>query len=143
MSKRMKIVISVVTAVLLLAIGATAVVAQEEQQTTPEVGGKGLLARVAEILDISETDLVNAFKQARQEMRDESFDQALDKAVENGSITQEEANEIREWWEQGPETIDRGLLPHARDGQSGGRWNKHCQDGCGACPGARLFGPAQ
>jgi len=143
MSKRMKIIISVVTAVLLLAIGATAVVAQEEPPTTQEVGGKGLPARVAEILCISETDLVNAFKQACQEMRDESFDQALDKAVENGSITEEEANEIREWWEQRPETVDRGLLPHAWGWQLGGRWHKNYQGGCGACPGARLFGPAQ
>jgi len=101
--------------VVLLAVGGTAMVMAEEEPTPPpELGAKGLLARVAEILDISEEDLVNAFKQARQEMRQEAFIRALDKAVEKGRITQEEANEIKEWWEQKPEALGPSLFPRAR-----------------------------
>ncbi len=107
MSRRVKILISALVVILLLAVGGTAMVlAQEEPTPTPEASAEGLLARVAEILDIPQEDLVNAFKQARQEMRQEAFVRALDKAVAEGYITQEEANEIKEWWQQKPEALD-------------------------------------
>ena len=74
MSKRVKILVSVVIAVVLLTVGiAVPVMAQEESTPTPERGTKGLLTRVAEILDIPQEKLVNAFEQAQQEMRDEAF----------------------------------------------------------------------
>jgi len=111
MSKRVKILISVVVAILLLAMGTTATVMAQEEP--PEVSAKGLLARVAEILGIPEEDLINAFNQAQQEIREEAFDKWLDKAVERGLITQEKANEIKEWWEQRPEALDRSLFPPA------------------------------
>lgn len=112
MSKRVKILISVAVAILLLAIGATAMVMAQEEPTPPESGAKGLLARVAEILGIPEEELVNAFKQAQQELREEAFTKFLDKAVEEGLITQEEADQIKEWWEQRPEAISH-LFPLA------------------------------
>ena len=90
--------------------GAVTVMAQEKPTPTPEAGAKGCLARVAEILDIPQEDLVNAFKQAQQEMRQEAFIRALDEAVEQERITQEEANQIKEWWEQRPEVVDRPAL---------------------------------
>ncbi len=106
MSRRTKVIISVTLAILLLAVGTTAIVmAQEETTPTLEPGAKGLLVRVAEILDIPEEDLINAFKQARQELRGEAFIGALDRAVEKGRITQEEADEIKEWLEQKPEAL--------------------------------------
>ena len=114
MSKRAKVIVSVVLAVVLLAVGITVpVMAQEEPTPPPEAGAKGLLARVAQILDIPEEDLANAFKQAHQEMREEAFIRALDKAVEKGRITQEGADEIKEWWEQRPETLSPSLFPRA------------------------------
>ena len=114
MSKKMKVLVTVVVAVLILTIGGTAtVMAQDEPEPTPETEGNGLLARVAEILDIPQEELASAFRQARQEMRQETFLRFLDKAVEEERITQEEADEIREWWEQRPEAAN-GLLQHAR-----------------------------
>ncbi len=114
MSKRVKLIVSVVVAMLLLTVGiAVPVMAQEEPRPTPEAGTNGLLARVAEILDISEENLLNAFKQARQEMKEEAFLRGLDKAVAKGFIAQEEADEIEEWWEQKPEVLDRSRLRHA------------------------------
>jgi len=69
MSKKVKVLISVVAAILLLTIGATVpVMAEEESTPAPEAGANGLLARVAEILDIPNENLESAFRQAQQEM---------------------------------------------------------------------------
>jgi len=133
----MKVLVSVLVAVLLLVVGGTTMVmAQEDEEPapTPQVEANGLLTRVAEILDIPEEDLVAAFEQARQEMRGEAFDQALAKAVEEGLMTQEEADEIKGWWEQKPEVVDRGLL--GRDFRFMG---PRCED----MPGNRLGVRAQ
>ncbi len=113
MSKRMKIIISVVMAVLLLTVGTTAtVMAEEDTPPAPEVSINGLLARVADILGIPEEQLADAFEQARQEMKSEAFTSFLDKALESGRITQEEYNAILEWREARPEAMD-SLCPRA------------------------------
>jgi hypothetical protein len=111
MSKRVKIIVSVIVAVLLLTVATTAtVMAQEEEpvqeEPAPQLEGRtGLLVRV-EILGISQEELVDIFRQAQQEMRQEAFIRALDKAVEEGLITQGEFDEIKEWWESKPEALD-------------------------------------
>ena len=107
MSKRVKILVSALVVVLLLTVGATAtVMAQEDPTPTPQAEAKGLLARVAEILDIPQEELVDAFRQAQQEIRQEASIRFLNKAVENERITQEEADEIEEWREQKPEALE-------------------------------------
>ena len=114
MSKRMKVLVSVLVAVLLLTVGSVAaVLADEEPTPAPEAGSNGLLARVAEILDIPQENLVNAFRQAQQEIRQETRNRFLEKAIEQGRITQDEADDILNWWEQRPETCDR-LMQRAR-----------------------------
>ena len=118
MSKKVKILVSVVAAVVLLTVGGTAIVmAQDEpaqeEPVQEEPSANGLLDRVAEILGIEKEDLVNAFKQAQQEMRDEVVDRLLAKALEKGLLTEDEANEIEEWWAQKPEVLGSGLFPHA------------------------------
>lgn len=118
MSKKVKILVSVVVAILLLTVGGTAaVMAQEDPAPTPEAGAKGCLARAAEILGIPQEDLVNAFKQAQQEMRHEAFTRALDRAVKQERITQDEADQIKERYEQRPEALDCPAL-HTRIFQS-------------------------
>ena len=121
MSKKVKVLVSVlVVAVLLTAGGVTTVMAQEGSEPPPEASTeetstKGLLARVAEILGVSQEELVNAFKQAQQEIREEALDKLLAKAVEEGLITEDEANEIKGWWEEArPEVLDQGLCRRAR-----------------------------
>ena len=59
-----KVIVSVLVAILLLTVGATATVMAQEEPTppAPQVEENGLLARVAEILDIPQEDLVNTFK---------------------------------------------------------------------------------
>jgi hypothetical protein len=119
MSKKVKVIVSVVAAVVLLTVGtATAVMAQEDGSTANTTGTRGLFARVAGSLNVTEEELIDAFKQARQEMgqemkqmwqerRQKACSKAIDKAVEKELITQGEAGEIREWWEQRPEAINR------------------------------------
>ena len=111
MSKRMKVLVATLAAVFLLAVGGTAMVMAQDEEPAPEAGANGLLARVADILGVvTEEQLADAFEQARQEMRQETFLRFLEKAVEEERITQQEADEFLEWWEQRPETCDRLLL---------------------------------
>ncbi|MEE9583760.1 MAG: hypothetical protein V3W01_03785, partial [Dehalococcoidales bacterium] len=109
MSQRVKVLISALVVALLITAGATVAVMAQEEPPPPE--SQGLLSRVAGILGIPEDELVNAFKQARQEMQAEALDRALDRAVEEGLITPDEAVEIKQWQEQRPEALDQ-LRPH-------------------------------
>jgi len=111
MSKKLKILISALLVATLLTVGTTATVlaeGEEDEDTTAvteEETKEGFLNRVADILGIEKEDLVNAFEQARQEMCGAAFTDHLNEAVAEGLITQEQADEIIEWWEQRPEGI--------------------------------------
>ncbi len=145
MSKKVKVIVSVLVAVVLLTVGGVAAVMAQGEPTPPlepstrgrlatgvepraqlsrfsgYVGDNmtaGLLARVAEKLGVTEEELANAFKEAQQEIREEAFIGALDRAVEKGRITEEEANEIKEWYEQRPEVLGSGLFQRARISQA-------------------------
>ena len=129
MSKKVKVLISVLVVALLLTVGGvTMVMAEGEEETTPspeETGEKGLLDRVADILGINKETLIDAFQQAQQEMGEEAFINRLNQAVAEGLITQEQAGEITKWWElrpddaieawqgQGPNATGRGMFKHA------------------------------
>jgi len=131
----MKILVSLLVAVLVFTIGGTAMaLAQEDEDEEEElvtgVEANGLLSKIAQILDIPEDELREAFAQAREELKEEKFNetfyQLIDKAEEEELITSEEAEAIREWWEQKPEALDPALLRRAfsfagpRDGQMPG-----------------------
>ena len=65
------------------------------------------ISKVADILGLTEEQVADAIEQARQEMRDEVLGQCLDNAVENGLITEDEAAEIQEWWDNRPAALDK------------------------------------
>ncbi len=149
MSKKVKVLISAVVLALLLTVGVTAtVMAEEEEETTPppEENAQGLLGRVADILEIDEEDLIAAFKQAQQEMKEEVFINRLNQAVEEGRITQEQADEIigwwqlrpddeiREWWELKPEAMGPDMFRHTLRSRISPRF--HMRNGFGGlfCP---------
>ena len=155
MSKKAKVLISVLVVALLLTVGATAtVMAEGEEETTPlpEVSAKSLLERVADILEIDKEDLIDAFEQAQQEMMGDAFINRLNQAVAEGRITREQADEIirwweqrpddaiREWWGQKPEVIEPGMFKHNLRSRIWPRF--HLQNGfrAGFCP--RLPGEA-
>ena len=72
MFRRIKVIISALVVVVVLTVGSAATVMAEGEVTPPpEAGAECLLARVAQILGISQEYLTNAFEQARQEIREE------------------------------------------------------------------------
>ena len=120
MSRKMKVLVSALVLVLLLTVGGTAIALADEAEepvNVPPVEVNGVLSRVAEILNIPEEDLAEAFGQAREEMwqerHGEAFGEALERAVAEGLLTEEEAGEIKEWWAQRPEALGPGLLQRA------------------------------
>ena len=93
MSKRMKVLTLVLAVILLVTAGtATIAMAQEDKPTLVEgVGVKdSLLARVAEILDIPQEELVYTLQQVWQELREEC------QPTCNSTIRQETKNRFTE-----------------------------------------------
>jgi uncharacterized protein YehS (DUF1456 family) len=90
----------------------------------PGIGVGVLMPRVAAILNIDEQTLLSAFQQAGAQLRDENLVKALDKAVANGKITQDEANQIQSWWAQRPAALEKLMPGVGLDGlRQGGRGN--------------------
>ncbi len=78
MSRRIKVIISVLAVVVVLTVGSAATVMAEGEATPPEAGAECLLARVAQILGIPQEDLTDAFEQARQEIREEALSRSCE-----------------------------------------------------------------
>lgn len=117
MSKKVKVLVSVLVMAVLLTIGgaATALAQEEPAQEEPTelelelapcFRANGILAKVAEVLGITPEELIDIFKQAQQELREEAFIKYVEKAAEKGIISSEEAEEIIEWWKDSPEAVD-------------------------------------
>ena len=79
------------------------------------------VAKVAEQLGLETEQVANAFQQAHQEMCQEAQQLRLQKALEEGLITEDEASEIQDWWQQQPEALQK-LGP------------------ANACPGGHMWG---
>jgi hypothetical protein len=128
MSRKLKIIIGVVAAVVLLTLAGTSVAIAQTPPPTPPAVSNALLTRVAQILNIPEAQLVDAFKQAEKELRTQAIDQALQNAVQNGRLTQQQAKDIKDWWDKRPAVVDSvlprffGVIPGMR-GMMGGVWN--------------------
>lgn len=103
MWKSKKFILVVVLAVVVL-VGGTAgiVLAQTDDGDGSQL--QTLLARVAGILNIDQVELEDAFDQARSEMRAEALDRYLQHQVDQGRITQDEADQYQEWWQAKPDT---------------------------------------
>ena len=111
MSKKWKIILAVVAAVVVLTVGGGAIVlANDGEQTAP--ASNPLLARVAELLggNITEQDLVDALKAARIEVAKEQITAALDKAVANGVISTAEKASIEAWLAQQPDPAEKEAM---------------------------------
>ena len=107
MKKRYWLTGTIVAAVMLLGIMGGVAMAQETDDEDGDSTKQTFAARVADILDLDETTVQDAMDQAREEMREEALQAKLDWLVENGHITQEQADEYEEWIESRPE----GLSP--------------------------------
>ncbi len=56
---------------------------------------------------ITLSQLQAAITQAEAQMKSDALTQALANAVANGTITQDEANQIQSWWNQRPPAVDK------------------------------------
>jgi hypothetical protein len=75
-----------------------------------------LMSRVAEILNLDEATVSDAFQQASQEMMTERQQERLQQAIDDGLITEAEAAEIQSWWDSRPEALE-GMGPLGDQGQ--------------------------
>jgi transcriptional regulator with XRE-family HTH domain len=89
---------------------------------------EAVLSKVADILGITVEQLTDATEQAREELRAEAHErirerneERLQNAVENGVITEDEANQIREWWQSRPAALDKLRPLGPPDGRMRGR----------------------
>ncbi len=95
---------------------------------------QALLDRVCAIYEeqtgvaIDPEQLEDAVRQARSEMRDEAVEDWLQNLVDNGKLTQEEADQYLEWWEARPDVE----LPSPRLARLGHRAGMMLGDGFGA-----------
>ena len=120
MKRYMKYGIIAIVAVVALSAGITAVVSAEspEGEAGSNTGpGQIFIGKLADILESDEEELADAFKQARQEMCEEHQEQRLQNAIDEGLITEEEAEQIRGWWDSRPEAMQQ-LGPQGRQHMS-------------------------
>jgi hypothetical protein len=124
--KKKHLIITLVAIATTVGITTGLVFAQDENEeaTQPGAGHEALLERVCEIYEdntgvaIEPEALKDAFAQAQDEMMAEAMESYLDKLVEEGVITQEEADQLKEWWEARPDTALPGR-PLLRGGPGG------------------------
>ena len=92
----------VLGAAILVGSIAGVVYAQEddEEDVAPRIA---LLERVADKLGIDVEQLTDAFNEAVSEIQDEARLRWIEKAVEEGWLTEEEAQEYSEWWAAKPD----------------------------------------
>ena len=101
MWRRKKVIIIALLAAVLLAGGISGAVLAADNGADDQP--KTVMARVAEILEIDQQQLEDAFAQAKSEMRDDGVDRFLEAQVAEGNITEEEAAQYREWLQAKPD----------------------------------------
>tara|TARA_B100000315_G_C14114706_1_gene379737 strand:+ start:30 stop:452 length:423 start_codon:yes stop_codon:yes gene_type:complete len=87
---------------------------------------QSVASRVAVILGLAETDVQDAMDQARTEMQNDILQHMLDHKVEQGMITQDQADEYQEWHLSRPD----GLSPRRHfgfRGFGGFHRGRHCE----------------
>lgn len=107
MSKKWKILLAAVAAIVVLTVGGGAI-AMADDETAPV--SNPLLARVAQLVGRNEAQLTDAFKAARLEVAREAMTAALDKAVTDGIITSTDKTSIETWLAQQPDPINKDAM---------------------------------
>jgi hypothetical protein len=106
--KSRKFLLLLVLAVVIVAGSVGGIVYAQGDDEEDVASRTELLDRVADKLGIDPQQLKDAFTEVIEEMRDEAQLKWLEKAVEEGLITEEEAQAYSEWWAARPD-IDFGF----------------------------------
>ncbi len=99
------IIISIVVAVVVLVGASVGVVFAADNppaQTQPAPVKDELTSRVAQILGIDQAKLESAFNQARKELAAQRLDTYLKKLVTDGKLTQQQADQYKQWIQSRP-----------------------------------------
>jgi len=116
MLKKRWIVMSVLVAVFAVGGAGSVVLGQEETEAGSPV--KNLISRVATILGLEEQAVQDAVDQAMGEIHDKALQAQMEQLVEEGRLTQEQADEYLEWQRARPDTLNPGF---GMPGPFGGR----------------------
>ena len=128
--KKLRIIIPLSIAALAVAIISFSIAFAQGNEGGDSNAGK-LATKVAEILGLDTVVVDRAIKQAREELRDEAVQNKLNALVENGKLTQEQADEYLNWIQSKPEGIPAiGKQSFGKMGHHKG-WKGH----------GRFFGP--
>jgi hypothetical protein len=112
-TKKFIIALAIAAALAAVSIGGV-VLAQgngDEDAAQPEAQRAAMLERVCEIYEdntgtaIDAEELRDAFAEAMSEKVEEAMEARLDKMVENGVLDEEQAQELKDWWEARPEDL--------------------------------------
>ncbi len=123
--KNRKVLVAGIIIAVVAVVTITGVVLAQNATTT--TSGKTFAARVAAILGIDEQKVQDAFNQAQREMTDEALDARIQKLVEDGKLTQEQADQYKEWWQSRPDTMLPGDRFFGRFGARGfGGFSRWC-----------------
>ena len=122
MSKR-KITLLALAAIMVIGLTGGVVWAQTggtpaptpEATPTTEATSKTFVARVAEILDLEESTVQDAFTQAKREQMDEAYRERLDRMVEQGRLTEDEADEQYSWFQERPDHVVERSMKDRRE----------------------------
>jgi hypothetical protein len=120
--KKKLVVITALSATLLLISGVIGGVVYAQDETPANDLGNTLFAKVATMLGIDQQKLEDAFTQAQKEMNDEQLTDRLNSMVEQGAITQEQADQYLQWWQAKPDVaseLDFGSFSGMPGGHQG------------------------
>jgi hypothetical protein len=109
MLRHKKFVIVGLLAALVL-VGSLAGLAFAQTDNGTAGSGNTLLARVAAILGIDQQKLQDAVVQAQGQMQNDALDAYLKNLVDQGKITQQQADQYKTWWQARPDTLLPGPL---------------------------------
>jgi len=111
--KGMKIVLATVLVVVMLTTSLPFVALAQESEAPQRQGA--LIARVAEILGIDQQKLEDALKQVRTESAKENLDARLQELIADGTLTQQQADELKTWLNARPDVpmVPPGKLDEA------------------------------
>jgi hypothetical protein len=104
MWRKKKFIIGLLAAVLIICAGLGGVAFAQDNDEDSQT--KTLIARVAEILSIDQQQLEDAVTQARTEMREEALDNYLQNLVDEGTITEDQAAEYKDWLDSRPDITE-------------------------------------
>ena len=99
--------IPLVVGVLALGISGGVVLA-EAGGTSTDSPIKSFASRVATILGLDETKVQDAMNQAATQLQDEGLQRKLDAMVKQGRITQEQADQLKQWYQSRPKVLSPG-----------------------------------